>query len=381
MIKNPFAKRPSSEEAGANNRRSTRVDFSCPLVVTGRNSTGEAFREETKTLTVNLHGCKVTLTQQVLVGMVVTLESRHASSPAKAICVHVWDPPRGEIRHEVAVQLLKPQNIWGLEDPPGDWQTVAEALVHGRSAGPRGNDTVPNLSPAVAAATAKLPPAPASAASKAAAPAVAEPAAPPAATPPKILPAPTASRPAAPAPAADAAASGTARHVPQPVASPAHRVPKAAPAPVTAAKSVALSVAPNIVAPPAPPSAKPAAGPSSAAPLTDLEDRSWQLMDTVLQALREQTEELVRGTLEEFREQVEVVVRDAESRLKQRAEESYLDVEASVHTLRVDMADQLTHRTEDVVRSAETALHARVEEMFSVMLAAQNKRRPSPSEK
>jgi hypothetical protein len=91
------------------------------------------------------------------------------------------------------------------------------------------------------------------------------------------------------------------------------------------------------------------------------------MMDSVLQVLRDQAEELVRGTLEEFR------------RLKQRTEQSYDDVEASVNTLRRDMAEQLTHRQDEIVESSKEALHARVEEMLAAMLTSQNKPPKSPS--
>src|SRR5258708_612439 len=56
MIPSPFAKRRSAEELAANQRRSTRVDYVCPVVVSGRDATGQPFRVETETSTVNLHG-------------------------------------------------------------------------------------------------------------------------------------------------------------------------------------------------------------------------------------------------------------------------------------------------------------------------------------
>jgi hypothetical protein len=332
MIQHPFAKRLSPQELGPNNRRSTRVEFAAPIVVSGRDARGQVFREETETCTVNLHGCKLKISRQILVGMVVTLETRHAPSPTKAICVHVWDPPQGETLHEVAVQLLRPQNIWGLKNPPPDWQKVLEALVQGR---PGVGVTAPRR-------------------------ANSPPQAPPGARP--GAPAPVAARPA-PTPPAPA-------QVPKPAAA----TPVAAPASGAAVRKV-----PSQAAPPAPvaPKAVPTATRADNSHLADLEDRSWQLMDSVLQVLRDQTEELVRGTLEEFREQVDALVRDAESRLKQRADESYAGVESSINTLRHDLTDQLNHRTEEIVESARKALHVRVGEMFSTMLRSSQNKPPS----
>ncbi len=338
-MENPFAQRPFSQEFGKGRRRSTRVDFVCPVVVSGRDATGQIFREETETSAVNLHGCKMRLTHQVMVGMVVTLESPHAQTPAKAICVHVWEAG------EAAVQLLKPQNLWGLKNPPADWQAVAETQIRGRPAGDAG---------AVTVTPASMPPkAPSDVPNVAAGPPTAKPIASPVLATPKP--------------------STAGVNTPKPAASPIPITKR--PAPTTAST---IPFRPAVLQPAAQPTRAASTSPAAAHPtddrLAELEDRSWQLMDSVLQVLRDQTEELVGGSLEEFRQQVEALVRDAELRLKERAEESYGQVESSIHTLREDLADQLAHRTDEIVESARAALHARVEEMFSTMLtSSQNK--------
>lgn len=159
----PFAKRPSPQDSGASQRRSTRVDYGTPIVLTGRDASGLAFREETETSIVNLHGCKLSTTHQVLVGMLVTLESLRAKMTGKAVCVHIWDPAPGESAHDIAVQLLKPQNLWGLENPPPDWQKVAETMVHGlplRAPASRATPAEPERIPAPPPAPPKVPASP-----------------------------------------------------------------------------------------------------------------------------------------------------------------------------------------------------------------------------
>jgi hypothetical protein len=272
MGQSPFAKRPVTTDAGAAKRRSTRVDYACPLILSGRDAGGQAFREETETSTVNLHGCKLRTTHQVLVGMLVTLDCPRSQLSGKAVCVIVWEPAPGQTAHNIAVQLVKPQNLWGLENPPADWQAVAEALVHGRGVQPR-----------------------------------------------REAAAETVSRPAAP--------------------------------PVPAAPS----------------------GPSIDLQLADLEMRSAQMMESVLQIIRTQAEQIVANTLQEFRQQVGALTKDAEERLRQRAEQAYDDVASSLTTLRADLAEQLTQRTEQVVGSAEEALRAKVGELFATLL------KPAPS--
>ena len=36
----------------------------------------------------------------------------------KVFVCRVWDPPPGVVGHEIAVQLIKPQNLWGVSNPP-----------------------------------------------------------------------------------------------------------------------------------------------------------------------------------------------------------------------------------------------------------------------
>jgi len=132
MGQSPFRKHSvSADPAGAPQRRSTRIDYARPIVISGRDASGQSFREETETSTVNLHGCKLLTRHQVLVGMMVSIECPATQASAKGVCVHVFDPQPGDTTHEIAVQLLKPQNMWGLENPPPDWEAVDRELVKG----------------------------------------------------------------------------------------------------------------------------------------------------------------------------------------------------------------------------------------------------------
>ena len=123
----PF-RRSGTADSAASRRRSTRVEFSVPIVLTGRDAAGQPFREETETSTVNLRGCKLRTRHSVLVGMQVGLENPRLGVSGKAICVWVGETPPGETAHDIAVQLLKPGNLWGLENPPDDWERVAAEL-------------------------------------------------------------------------------------------------------------------------------------------------------------------------------------------------------------------------------------------------------------
>lgn len=121
MGSHPFAKRPASQTFYANRRRSTRVAFESPLILSGRGAGGQPFREETVTTTVSLHGARVRTAMEILIGMQVTVENPLNGKAEKAVCVRVEEPSLGDAAHYIAVQLVRAGNLWGLENPPADW--------------------------------------------------------------------------------------------------------------------------------------------------------------------------------------------------------------------------------------------------------------------
>jgi hypothetical protein len=135
MGQSPFSKRDLSPQSRSNRRRSTRIDYETPVVLTGRDATGQTFREETSTLIVNFHGAKVRTKHKVLVGMLVTVESVKTRQSKKAVCVNTYDPSPEHPYSAIALQLVQPGDIWGVENPPLDWAEVA-AELGGRTKSP-----------------------------------------------------------------------------------------------------------------------------------------------------------------------------------------------------------------------------------------------------
>lgn len=133
MDNNPFSQSTKSQDSGVARRRSTRIDFVTTVLLSGKDATGTPFREYTQTATVNLHGCKVRTSYKIVVGMLVNLECPKAGTSGKGVCIRVWDPSPGVAGHEIAVQLIKPQNLWAVPNPPADWEVVAKSMVQGRT--------------------------------------------------------------------------------------------------------------------------------------------------------------------------------------------------------------------------------------------------------
>ncbi len=126
----PFFQSPFTRHGGASNRRrSTRLDLALPVVISGRDAKGEPFRDETQTETVNLHGAKVRTSREILVGMLVTVENPILGAVEKAVCVRIYPGTPGEAAHSVALQLVRPGNIWGVENPPQDWAAAAAEML------------------------------------------------------------------------------------------------------------------------------------------------------------------------------------------------------------------------------------------------------------
>jgi hypothetical protein len=60
--------------------------------------------------------------------MQVGIENPRTGAAEKAICVRVEDPAPGQVFRYIAVQLINPGNVWGIETPPADWGQIAAAL-------------------------------------------------------------------------------------------------------------------------------------------------------------------------------------------------------------------------------------------------------------
>jgi hypothetical protein len=72
--------------------------------------------------------------------MQLMVENLLSGVSEKAICVRVAEAAPGQDQHVTAIQLLVPQNIWGMKDPPADWQ---HAIQSGQAASPSAQAATP----------------------------------------------------------------------------------------------------------------------------------------------------------------------------------------------------------------------------------------------
>lgn len=101
-------------------RRSMRVLLTVPIWVTGKNASGEAFEEQTRTLVVNAHGALITLATPVTAGAPITISNRATQKSVASRIVYLGAPQAGKI--QMGVEFERPcPSFWQIDFPPDDW--------------------------------------------------------------------------------------------------------------------------------------------------------------------------------------------------------------------------------------------------------------------
>jgi F0F1-type ATP synthase membrane subunit b/b' len=323
MTQNPFAKRSDYEGHYVARRRSTRVDWVTPVILTGRDSSGNPFQEETETVTVNLHGAKIKTQHRVMVGAQVNIENPVNVLSGKAICVSFEEAPPGQVPHAIGVQLLQPQNIWGVKNPPPDWERVLSATT-GRTAAREqpGERVAPQAGTVLASAPE--------------------------------------SRTHSISAALPEAEQLTAR-CEQRLAELAESLGKelrrraeeiAAETVLTSRRELDQAVA------------------EAAKETNQRLEKSLAEVDAALETFRtESVGEIVREAVQGLQTQIAPLAADMENRLSQREQQALAELEAVREAFRTSVADELMARKNEIVEAAEQELRTRISSMLSTILS------------
>ncbi|MGA2607580.1 MAG: hypothetical protein ABSH01_08995 [Terriglobia bacterium] len=111
-----------SDIPGVVGRRSARLSIIVPVTVRGTDAAGQAFKENTWTISVNKHGGRIATFHQLAADDQIVIENPLLGQTAKARVNRVCEKRFAEDPYEVCVELLEPQNVWGVKLPPEDWQ-------------------------------------------------------------------------------------------------------------------------------------------------------------------------------------------------------------------------------------------------------------------
>jgi hypothetical protein len=101
-------------------RRSMRVLLSVPISASGKNATGQEFKEETRTLVVNAHGALISLAARVTAGQQIQISNQATKQSLPCRIVYVGAVQAGKA--QMGIEFEKPSpSFWQIDFPPEDW--------------------------------------------------------------------------------------------------------------------------------------------------------------------------------------------------------------------------------------------------------------------
>ena len=105
-------------------RRTSRVNISIPIVISGVDADGNRFSESVRTQVVNQHGGEIAMAHRLAISTEVLVENRAMGVVAKASVIRLGKKYHARDLHPVVLSLLEAQNVWGITFPPDDWRPV-----------------------------------------------------------------------------------------------------------------------------------------------------------------------------------------------------------------------------------------------------------------
>lgn len=113
---------PANTDAqGLAGRRSTRLNISVPIVISGKDTYGQPFRENSRATVMNMHGAKILTFHHLALGSELSIENRAIAVTAPATVVWLGERKFPKDLGEAGIQLAEPGNVWGVDVPPEDW--------------------------------------------------------------------------------------------------------------------------------------------------------------------------------------------------------------------------------------------------------------------
>jgi hypothetical protein len=118
---------PTEEEteAALEDRESSRLPVAIPVTLFGRDESGQAFREATRTIDISKRGARIFTLHNVQTDTHVWIENPGAGKISIAKVIRKGKRVDPQEATEICVkvlELLDPEKIWSLESPPQDWE-------------------------------------------------------------------------------------------------------------------------------------------------------------------------------------------------------------------------------------------------------------------
>src|SRR5260370_23983685 len=105
-------------------RRSSRVVVALPLTVSGEKSDGAHVSGDAETVIVNRHGARIrsAVSLEPQMELRISMLTPYKWRAAKVI----WANPG---QNEYGIELCRPENFWGIQIPPEDWESHLPPIV------------------------------------------------------------------------------------------------------------------------------------------------------------------------------------------------------------------------------------------------------------
>ena len=101
-------------------RRSSRLQFRCRVRISGKDSQGNEFSEDSETLSISRFGASLRTARPYALGQTIlvhTLDHGHVG-----LFQVVWMGRAGTREAgQIGIELLDARRFWGIEFPPEDW--------------------------------------------------------------------------------------------------------------------------------------------------------------------------------------------------------------------------------------------------------------------
>jgi hypothetical protein len=122
---------PTAAENNAERRRSHRVYITMPVIIRGKNGQ-QTFSEETRTASVNAHGCMVRLAEKVVKGQEVAIVNPKTVEELPCTVTFIGQKESG--KSEVGLEFIEPSpHFWRITFPSDDWDPAERKRPSGTS--------------------------------------------------------------------------------------------------------------------------------------------------------------------------------------------------------------------------------------------------------
>jgi hypothetical protein len=101
-------------------RRSSRLQFRCRVRISGKDSQGNDFHEDSETVSISKFGASLRTSRPYALGQTILVHTLDHGSVGLFQVVWIGEAGTREAG-KIGIELLDARRFWGIEYPPEDW--------------------------------------------------------------------------------------------------------------------------------------------------------------------------------------------------------------------------------------------------------------------